>query len=62
MKLSELKEQVQSLSELNNGLLSLTTKLTDCLASEKCNISKKKVNLSDLVIQNNASDSNGGCC
>ncbi len=42
----------------------LGTKMTDCLASDKCGIpeEKKKMNLSDLVVQNNSCTPGGGCC
>lgn len=42
----------------------LGMKMTDCLASDKCGLpqEKKKVNLSDLVMQNNSCGPGGGCC
>lgn len=50
----------------NGDSFVLGTKMTDCLASDKCGIPpqvKKKVNLSDLVMQNNNScEPGGGCC
>jgi len=48
----------------NGNSFVLGTKMTDCLASDKCGIpqEKKKVNLSELVVQNNSCAPGGGCC
>ncbi|MEM8523797.1 MAG: DUF6428 family protein [Bacteroidota bacterium] len=47
-----------------NGQLQLITKTTDCLAREGCVIpvSKKEIDLSNLVVQNTACTPVGGCC
>lgn len=47
-----------------NGQLQLTTKTTDCLAREGCVVpaSKKKVDLSSLVLQDSSCTPGGGCC
>ena len=50
--------------EFKDHQFRLTTKMTDCLAPDKCNIpgQKKKINLSELVIQNNSCTPGSGCC
>lgn len=50
--------------EFNGNNFVLTTKMTDCLAKDKCDIPslKTKVNLSDLVVSNNSCTPGGGCC
>ena len=42
----------------------LTNKMTDCLAPDKCEVPapKKKINLLELVVNNNACTPGGGCC
>ncbi|MFN3918127.1 MAG: DUF6428 family protein [Flavobacteriales bacterium] len=48
----------------NGQYFLLTTKLTDCLAKDKCGISqeKLKVKLSDLTSSTSACNPRGGCC
>ena len=50
--------------EINNNVMQLTTKQTNCLAPDKCNIPgfKKKINLSELVVQGNDCVPGKGCC
>lgn len=50
--------------EVVGSQLQLTTKTTDCLAREGCHVpaSKKRVDLSNLVVQNNACTPESGCC
>lgn len=50
--------------EFNGNTFVLATKMTDCLAPDKCGIpqEKTKVNLSNLVIQSNSCSPNSGCC
>ncbi len=49
--------------EFKDGTFHLTTKMTDCLALDKCDVPqpKKKINLSDLVLNNNCTPGSG-CC
>lgn len=50
--------------EFNGNAFMLTTKMTDCLASEKCGIpqEKPKLNLSNLTINANSCNPGSGCC
>lgn len=50
--------------EFNQNNFELVTKMTDCLAPDKCGIpqEKIKVNLSNLVEESNSCTPGGGCC
>jgi len=49
--------------EYNGNAFVLTTKMTDCLAPDKCEVPQKaNVDLSDLVVQSNSCTPGGGCC
>lgn len=50
--------------QFNGDAFVLTSKMTDCLAPDKCGIPKEKtkVNLSELVVQSNCCPPNSGCC
>jgi hypothetical protein len=47
-----------------DNVFRLTTKMTDCLAPDKCIIpeGKNKLNLADLTVQSSCCTPNGGCC
>lgn len=49
---------------LDNNTLTLTNKMTDCLAMDKCGIptKKPKINLADLTISSNSCPPGSGCC
>jgi hypothetical protein len=50
--------------EFNNGFFELTSKTTNCLASDSCGIPKEKirVKMSDLPLVSNSCTPGGGCC
>lgn len=50
--------------EFSNGHFELTSKTTNCLASDSCGIPKEKVKLkmSDLPLVSNSCTPGGGCC
>ncbi len=50
--------------EYNGSAFVLTSKMTDCLAQDKCGIpqEKQKINLSDLMANTNSCNPNSGCC
>lgn len=50
--------------EIENGKLTLTSTLTDCLAKDNCGIpeEKPKIRLSTLQTSENACTPGGGCC
>ncbi len=50
--------------EFKEDAFVLTTKMTDCLAPDKCAVptNKPKLNLADLVVQSKGCDPGSGCC
>ena len=50
--------------DFNGNAFVLTSKMTDCLAPDKCNIpqEKTKISLSDLVVKSNSCSPDSGCC
>lgn len=50
--------------EFSNGMFELTSKTTNCLASDSCGIPKEKirVKMSDLPLVSNSCTPGGGCC
>jgi len=50
--------------EFNGNAFVLKTKMTDCLAPDKCDVpaTKTKVDLGELVVNSSACTPGGGCC
>jgi len=50
--------------QFNGNAFVLASKMTDCLASDKCGIpeAKPKLNLSTLAVASNSCTPNSGCC
>jgi len=50
--------------EFNGNSFMLTSKMTDCLALDKCAVpeEKPKLNLSSLTVNSNSCTPNSGCC